>query len=120
MLFAAAALLGGAFNWQIDVPTIAGVIISIGGGVNDQIVITDETIRGAAKEESRSWKKKLKMAFFIIFGAYFTTLAAMLPLLRAGAGLLRGFAITSLIGAAIGVFITRPAYAHIIETLLRE
>lgn len=120
LLFAAAALLGGVFNWQIDVPTIAGVIISIGGGVNDQIVITDEALKGGIKGEAHSWKKKLKMAFFIIFAAYFTTLAAMLPLLKAGAGLLRGFAITSLIGGFIGVVITRPVYAYIIEVLLRE
>jgi preprotein translocase subunit SecD len=45
---------------------------------------------------------------------------AMIPLMSAGAGLLKGFAITTLIGITIGVFITRPAYANVIEILLKE
>ena len=42
----------------------------------------------------------------------------MLPLLRAGAGLLTGFAITTILGVSIGVFITRPAYSAVIRTIL--
>ena len=53
-------------------------------------------------------------------GAYFTTVVAMVPLLFAGAGLLKGFAIISIIGVSIGVFITRPVYAKVIEILLRD
>ena len=53
-------------------------------------------------------------------GAYFTTVVAMLPLLAAGAGLLRGFAIVTIAGVTFGVFITRPAYAKIVETLLKD
>ncbi len=118
-IFGAAALFGGLLGWQIDVPSIAGIIISIGTGVNDQIVITDETLRGDT-EETYSWKKKLKKAFYIVFGAYFTTIASMFPLLFAGAELLKGFAITSIIGLTIGVFITRPAFARIIRVLVKE
>ena len=44
----------------------------------------------------------------------------MLPLVFAGAGLLKGFAITTIIGASVGVFITRPAYSKVIEILLKE
>ena len=61
----------------------------------------------------------IKMAFFIIMGAYFTTVVAMLPLLFAGAGLLKGFALTTIAGVSIGVFITRPAYAAMVEKLLK-
>jgi preprotein translocase subunit SecD len=52
--------------------------------------------------------------------AYFTTFVAMLPLMKAGAGLLKGFAITTIIGISVGVFITRPAFAAVVEILLKE
>ena len=52
--------------------------------------------------------------------AYFTIVVAMIPLLFAGAGLLKGFAITTIIGASIGVFITRPVFVRVIEILLKE
>jgi preprotein translocase subunit SecD len=53
-------------------------------------------------------------------GAYLTTTFAMLPLIFAGAGLLKGFAIITIIGVSISVFITRPAYAKVIEILLND
>jgi len=63
-------------------------------------------------------KQRIKRAFFIIFSAYAVLSAAMLPLLFAGAGLLKGFAIATLIGVTGGVLITRPAYASIIEKIV--
>jgi Preprotein translocase subunit SecD len=60
----------------------------------------------------------ISAAFFIILGAYATTVAAMLPLVFAGAGLLRGFALTTMIGVTIGVLVTRPAFASILERLI--
>ena len=44
----------------------------------------------------------------------------MLPLLRAGAGLLTGFALTTIIGITAGVLITRPAYGAAVEVLLSD
>jgi len=111
-----AALIG----WNLDMAAIAGLIITVGTGVNDQIVITDEAIKGEKKEIILNWKQRLKNAFFIIFSAYATMLAAMVPLYFAGAGLLRGFAVTTIIGMSIGVFVTRPAYAEVIEILLKK
>jgi preprotein translocase subunit SecD len=108
-----AALIG----WNMDVAAIAGIIIAIGTGVNDQIVIADETLRGGAKAQYTSWKDRLGKAFFIIFTVYFIMLAAMLPLWFAGAGLLKGFALTTILGVTVGVLITRPAYAKIVEIL---
>ena len=52
--------------------------------------------------------------------AFAATVAAMIPLLFAGAGLLKGFAITTIVGVTIGVFITRPAFAAMIEVLFEE
>ena len=115
MLMGVAALIG----WSIDLAAITGVIISVGTGINDQIIITDETLRGGVSE-TYDWKKKLKNAFFIIIGAFLTNFVAMIPLLFAGAGLLKGFALTTMIGVTIGVMITRPAYAHVTEILLKD
>jgi len=105
-------------KWNLDLAAIAGIIAAIGTGVDDQIVITDEVLRGS--EKFISWKEKIKRSFFIIMVAYFTTVAAMLPLWNAGAGLVKGFALIIIVGVTIGVFITRPAYASMIEKLLNR
>ena len=118
ILLGFAAIIG----WNIDLIAIAAIIIAIGTGVDSQIVIIDE-ISGKHKDESSvssSWKDRIKNAFFIIMASYFTMVMAMIPLLSAGAGLLKGFAITTILGVSIGVFITRPAFAVIAETLLRR
>jgi preprotein translocase subunit SecD len=115
ILLGAASLIG----WNIDMAAVAAIIIAVGSGVDDQIVITDETI-GRNKNEDRDWAAKLKKAFFIIMAAYFTLVVAMLPLLVAGAGLLKGFAITTIIGVTAGVLISRPAYAAVVEIILGE
>lgn len=65
------------------------------------------------KDKDYGVKKRIKMAFFIIFAAAATTIAAMVPLMSIGIGFLRGFAITTIVGVLVGVMITRPAYAHI-------
>ena len=107
-----ASLIG----WNLDLAAIAGIIIVAGTGVDHLIVITDETIKG---EEITDWKRRIKNAMFIVFGAYLTTCAGMLPLWFAGAGLLKGFAFTTIVGISFGVLIARPAYAAIIEQLLK-
>lgn len=60
-------------KWQLDLAAIAGILIAVGTGVDDQIVIIDETLRGKNKQRFLSWKKRIKRAFFIIMTAYFTT-----------------------------------------------
>ncbi|MBD3319350.1 hypothetical protein GF342_05575 [Candidatus Woesearchaeota archaeon] len=112
--------MASIIGWNIDLAAIAGIIVAIGTGVDDQIVIADETLRGARNEAQYQWKDKLKRAFFIIFTAYFTTMVAMTPLLFAGAGLLKGFALTTMLGVTIGVLITRPAFAALVEVLIKE
>jgi len=108
----------GLFRWNLDLASIAGIIASVGTGVDDQVVIADEILRG--KGQIFSWKEKLKRAFFIIFVAYATTLVAMLPLIWAVAGLLRGFAIATMAGVTIGVFVTRPAFGAMLEKLMNK
>jgi preprotein translocase subunit SecD len=105
-------------KWNLDLAAIAGILAAVGTGVDHQIVITDEVLRG--ETASGNWKQKIKQAFFIIMAAYFTTVVAMVPLIIIGAGMLKGFALTTITGVSIGVFVTRPAFAKIIEVLLKE
>jgi len=114
LLLGVAALIG----WNIDLAAVAGIIIAVGTGIDHQIVIADETLRG--QRFIINWRERIKNAFFIIMASYFTIVVALIPLLFAGAGLLKGFAIITILGASIGVFISRPAYARVIEILLRN
>lgn len=114
LILSFAAVVG----WNLDIAALAGILAAIGTGVDDQIVILDEAVRG--RKEHTSTQERLKRAFFIIFAAYATTVVAMLPLWNAGAGLLRGFALTTIAGVTIGVFLTRPAFASLIEKMEKE
>lgn len=116
ILFGMASIIG----WNLDLAAIAGIIVAIGTGVDHQIVIADEMLKGSKVGDYVSWKNRIKNAFFIIMVAYFTTLVAMVPLWFAGVGLLKGFALTTILGASIGVFITRPAYAVVLRVLMED
>ncbi len=100
-------------DWNLDLPSIAGILVTIGTGIDHQIIILDESKHSS----NLSVKQKMKRAFGIIIGAYFTVLVSLLPLIWAGAGLFKGFAITTLIGITAGVLITRPAFTDIIRKL---
>ena len=103
------------FSRNLDLLAIAGIIAAIGTGVDSQIIILDES-----QTTVYSLKERIKRALSIIIGTYATTLIALLPLLWAGAGLLKGFAITTIIGISAGVFITRPAFSEIVKVILNE
>jgi preprotein translocase subunit SecD len=105
--------IAALLRWNLDAASIAGIIAGMGTGVNDQIVIIDES----KSKDTSSIKEKVKKALFIVFGAFFTIIAAMIPLFWAGAGLLRGFAFTTIIGITVGILITRPAFADIIRKM---
>jgi len=104
-------------SWNLDLASLAGIIIVIGTAVDHLIIITDETLKG---EKIYNIKQRIKHAMFIVFGAYLTTTAGMIPLWFAGAGLLKGFAFTTIVGISFGVLVARPAYAAIIEVLLKD
>lgn len=106
--------IAAIISWNLDAPSIAGIIAGIGTGVNDQIVIIDESV---SKRESINIKLRIKRAFFIIIGAFFTIFASMLPLFWVGAGLLRGFALTTIMGVSVGILITRPAFVEIMKKI---
>ncbi len=100
-------------GWSLDLASIAGIIAGIGTGVDSEIIVLDET----RQKESLGLKEKLKRALSIIVGAYFTAVVSLLPLMWAGAGLLKGFAITTFIAITVGVLITRPAFLDLVEFL---
>jgi preprotein translocase subunit SecD len=107
----------GLLTWTVDLPVIGGIIATLGIGVDNMIVIADETLSGRKDEKKILYtvRDKIKRAFFIIFGSSSTAIAAMVPLMLLGIGFVRGFAITTIIGVLIGVLVTRPAYAEIVE-----
>ena len=110
-------------NWNLDLPSIAGIIAAIGTGVDQQIVITDELLGGEKTTRitrRASTLKRMGRAFFVIFAAAATTIAAMSFLLVYFVGTLKGFAFTTILGVLIGILITRPAYAEIAKYLLGE
>jgi len=100
-------------RWNLDLPSIAGIIATIGTGIDQQIVILDEV----GQEKTLSIKDRMKRALFVIGTAYVTTVAALIPLYWAGAGLFKGFAFTTIIGITAGVLITRPAFAEMIKRI---
>lgn len=106
-------------SWELDLPAFAGIIAAVGTGVDHLIVITDETLKMSGRKRRISMSERIRKAFFIIFTAAATIFAAMMPLMIIGAGMLKGFAFTTLMGVFIGVIISRPAYAKIISQLLK-
>ncbi len=101
------------FGVNYNLPAIAGILATIGVGIDSQIIILDESGRG----DSLSLKQKLKRAMSIIMGAYLTAVVALIPLFWAAAGFFKGFAITTFIGLTVGVLITRPAFADMLRRI---
>ena len=133
-------------GWQLDLASLAGIIMVIGTGVDQLVIITDELMKGgeaAASTAERSIKERaaeaaekagvgkvvvatsskvyltrLSRAFMIILGAAATTVVAMLPLLVMGFGALTGFALIIILGVILGTLVARPAYGRIIGHIL--
>jgi preprotein translocase subunit SecD len=110
-------------NFRLDLAAVAGVLATIGTGVDHKIIITDELIKSKKKDDDdvvvESLVHKVKKAFFIVFAAGATIMATMLPIIFFSVGLskLIGFAITIIIGSVIGIIITRPVYAEIAKRI---
>ena len=145
----------------LTLSAVAGIIAAVGTGVDDQIIITDES----ETESIKGWKDKMKTAFFVIFTSAASTIGAMTPIISprfstmmvgaAGLGLLgysyysskagnhyiavgtvalivsalaytvpltplqqiQEFATTTIVGIMVGIAITRPAFAKILESM---
>lgn len=132
-------------GWQLDLASLAGIIMVIGTGVDQLVIITDELMKGgeaatsnaertikeraaeaaekagvgkAVATSSKVYLTRLSRAFMIILGAAATTVVAMLPLLGMGFGALTGFALIIILGVILGTLIARPAYGRIIGHIL--
>ncbi|CAB50674.1 preprotein translocase subunit SecD [Pyrococcus abyssi] len=117
--------IASIIRWNLDLPSIAGIIAAIGTGVDQQIVITDELLGDVTAGKKRIVKrsgilKRMGRAFFIILASASTTIVAMSFLFKFFVGGLRGFAFTTILGILIGILITRPAYGEIAKVLIGE
>ena len=98
----------------IDLAAVAGMIAVVGTGVDAQIIITDEVL--AHGDSSSSPKILLGNAFYIVWADAALLVLAMLPLFFSTSLVtVIGFSESTIIGALLGVLITRPAYGAIIE-----
>jgi preprotein translocase subunit SecD len=114
MILGVAAVIG----WQLDLASIAGIIASIGTGIDHLVIITDEVLYEGKLPPTRVFKSRIGKAFTIILGAASTNIIALSPLVVMGFGSLKGFAITTIIGVFIGVIFARPVYGVVIKELL--
>jgi preprotein translocase subunit SecD len=112
--------IAAIISWNLDLAGVAGIIAAVGTGVNDQIIMTDEVLLGGSSESEKQYgfMSRLKRAFKTILTAAATIVASMFPLMSLGMGVLRGFAITTIIGVFVGITVTRPAYADVINYLI--
>ncbi|QSG01658.1 preprotein translocase subunit SecD [Natranaeroarchaeum sulfidigenes] len=112
-------LLGfaAAIKLPLDLSHVAGFIAVVGTGVDDLIIIADEVMSEGDVSSQRVFDSRFRKAFWIIGAAAATTIIAMSPLAFLSLGDLRGFAIITIIGVLIGVFITRPAYGSILRKI---
>lgn len=98
----------------IDLSAVAGMIAVVGTGVDAQIIITDEML--GEKGENASAKVVLGNAFYIIWADAALLVIAMLPLFFSTSLVtVVGFSESTIIGALLGVLVTRPAYSAILS-----
>jgi preprotein translocase subunit SecD len=107
-------------RFQMDLPTIAGLIAVLGTGIDQLVVITDEILHEGKVPSSNLYLKRLARALAIIVTAAATVVIAMLPLALMDLSTLKGFAIITILGVIVGVAITRPAYGKIIMEILAK
>ncbi len=104
--------LVGSFN--LDLASMAGIIAVVGVSIDSQIVITDELLRrGRIKE-------KLEKAFEIIKVNALIIIVSMFPLIFSPFVEIIGFATSTILGALLGVLVSRPAYASLVELFLKD
>lgn len=110
IIFSVIGLVG-----TIDLAAVAGMVAVVGTGVDAQIIITDELLVRRAGGES-STKSLLGNAFYIIWMDAALLIIAMLPLFFSTTLVdVIGFSESTIIGALLGVLITRPAYSAILS-----
>ncbi len=98
----------------IDLAAIAGMIAVIGTGVDAQIIISDEVLNKAHQDVTM--KSRLNNAFYIVWADAVLLIIAMLPLFFSTSLVsVIGFSESTIIGALLGVLVTRPSYGAILS-----
>lgn len=98
----------------IDLSAVAGMIAVVGTGVDAQIIITDEILEHGGK--GTSVKSVLGNAFYVVWTDAALLVIVMLPLFFSTSLVtVVGFSESTIIGAILGVLITRPAYSAIVS-----
>lgn len=100
-------------SFSIDLGAMAGIIAAIGTSVDSEVVITDELLskRGNIKD-------RIERAFQIVMTTGGIAVITMLPLLFSGLTEIIGFAISTMTGTLIGMFISRHAYAYYVRKVV--
>ncbi len=101
-------LLGflGYFGYTLTLPGIAGVILTIGMGVDSNVLIFErirEEIR-AGKAASAAVDQGFRHAWLTIVDTHVTTIVSALILIIVGNGPVRGFAVTLVFGLLANLF----------------
>ncbi|MFA5213703.1 MAG: preprotein translocase subunit SecD [Methanoregula sp.] len=107
-------------KFQMDLPTLAGLIAVLGTGIDQLVIITDEILHEGKVPSPNLYLKRLSRALGIIMVAAATVIIAMLPLALMDLSTLKGFAIITIMGVLVGVIVTRPAYGKIIMEILSK
>jgi len=107
-------------RFQMDLPTIAGLVAVVGTGIDQLVIITDEILHEGKVPSPNLYLKRLTRALGIIVAAAATVVIAMLPLALMDLSTLKGFAIITIMGVLVGVIVTRPAYGRIIMQILSK
>ena len=110
-----------AFQATLTLPGIAGIILSIGMGIDSNVLIF-ERIREELKIGRSSYSaifQGYSKAFWTIFDAHITVLITSLILFIFGTGPIRGFAVTLSISIIVNlftaIFVTRIFYETLYE-----
>jgi preprotein translocase subunit SecD len=98
----------------IDLAAVAGMIGVVGTGVDAQIIITDEILTHGSEQNSSHGI--LSKAFYIVWADAILLVIAMLPLFFSTSLVdVIGFSEATIIGAMLGVLVTRPVYGLLIS-----
>lgn len=112
----------GLLGATLTLPGIAGIILCLGIAVDSNILIfsriREETAKGtiAIKAVTQGYAR----AWATILDANITTLLAMALLFMFGAGAIRGFAITMMLGILISMFTAVVLMRMVMEALVRR
>ena len=113
--------VAAVIKWTIDLSSIAGIIAAIGEGTNEQTMMIDEALQGGSEEDKAyTIKQRLKRAFFIVVGTGAIIMMSVVPMIFIGIGVMKGFAVTTLIGTFIGTILTRPAFSIITQKMTEK